>query len=96
MAIAVIAAVAGVVCALAVLGLPNRLVASFQVVHQLSQLSWCLPSSTLKGASKLQHNANWTSLRALAGADEALMMLEEAPQEVLLHLEAEHRHLHSD
>ena len=96
-AIAIIAAAAGPVSAMALMGLPNRLVASFQIGASAITVVMVFAIQHTQGREQAATQRKLDELlRALPGADEGLMMLEEAPQEVLLDIEDGHRHLHSD
>jgi low affinity Fe/Cu permease len=86
-----VAAVAAVV-AIAILGFPGRLVAAFEISASSLTLVVVFAIQHTQGREQAATQRKLDELiRATPGADESLMMLEEAPQQVMLKVEDEQR-----
>ena len=95
-ALVITAAMICLVAAAAVLGFPNRWVAAFEVSVSAVTLVMVFAIQHTQGREQAATQRKLDELiRALPGADESLMMLEEAPREVMLDVEAEQRDVRS-
>ena len=91
-AIVTTAAMICLVAAGAVLGFPSGWVAAFEVSVSAVTLVMVVAIQHTQGREQAATQRKLDELiRALPGADESLMMLEEAPQEVMLDVEEEQR-----
>jgi low affinity Fe/Cu permease len=95
-ALVIIAAVICLVAAGAVLGFPSSWVAAFEVSVSAVTLVMVVAIQHTQGREQTATQRKLDELiRALPGADESLMMLEEAPGEVMLDVEEEQRDVRS-
>jgi len=95
-ALVAIAAVASLVIAMAVLGFPARWVAAFEISTSSATLVMVFAIQHTQGREQAATQRKLDELiRALPGADESLMMLEEAPREFMLEIEDEQRDIRS-
>ena len=91
-ALVITAAMVCLVAAGAVLGFPNHWVAAFEVSVSALTLVMVFAIQHTQGREQAATQRKLDELiRALPGADESLMMLEEAPREVMLDVEAGQR-----
>lgn len=91
-ALVITAAMICLVAAGAVLGFPSSWVAAFEVSVSAITLVMVVAIQHTQGREQAATQRKLDELiRALPGADESLMMLEEAPQEVMLDVEEEQR-----
>ncbi len=96
-ALAITVAVVCLVAAIAVLGFPAHWVAVFEVAASGVTLVMVFAIQHTQGREQAATQRKLDELiRALPGADESLMMLEEASREVMLDVEEEHRNVRSD
>jgi low affinity Fe/Cu permease len=96
-ALAITAAVACFVAAVAVLGFPTHWVAVFEVSASAVTLVMVFAIQHTQGREQAATQRKLDELiRALPGANESLMMLEEAPREVMLGVEEEQRNVRSE
>ncbi len=96
-ALAITAAVVCLVAAVAVLGFPNQWVAVFEVSASGVTLVMVFAIQHTQGREQAATQRKLDELiRALPGADESLMMLEEASREVMLDVEQEQRNVRSE
>jgi low affinity Fe/Cu permease len=96
-ALAVTAVVVCVVAAIAVLGFPSHWVAVFEVSVSGITLVMVFAIQHTQGREQAATQRKLDELiRALPGANESLMMLEEASREVMLDVEEEHRIVRSE
>ena len=95
-ALVITAAMICLVAAGAVLGFPSGWVAAFEVSVSAVTLVMVVAIQHTQGREQAATQRKLDELiRALPGADESLMMLEEAPQAVMLDVEEEQRDLRS-
>jgi|ERR1039458_3783911 low affinity Fe/Cu permease len=96
-AIVVMVAVVAVVLLVVALGFPSKGVAAFELVSSTVTLLMVLVIQHTQGRQEAATQRKLDELlRALPEADEALMMLEEAPAKVLLDVESGHRDIRSE
>jgi low affinity Fe/Cu permease len=96
-ALAISATVACFVVAVAVLGFPSHWVAVFEVSASAVTLVMVFAIQHTQGREQAATQRKLDELiRALPGADESLMMLEEAPREVMLGVEEDQRNVRSE
>ena len=96
-AIVVMVAVAAVVLLVVALGFPGKGVAAFELVSSTVTLLMVLVIQHTQGRQESATQRKLDELlRALPEANEALMMLEEAPAKVLLDVESGHRDIRSE
>jgi low affinity Fe/Cu permease len=96
-ALAITAMVACVVAAVAVLGFPAHWVDVFEVSASGVTLIMVFAIQHTQGREQAATQRKLDELiRALPGADESLMMLEEAPREVMLDVEEGQRNVRSE
>ena len=96
-ALAISATVACFVVAVAVLGFPSHWVAVFEVSASGVTLVMVFAIQHTQGREQAATQRKLDELiRALPGADESLMMLEEAPREVMLDVEEDQRNVRSE
>ena len=97
MALAITAAVVCLVAVVAVLGFPSPWVAVFEVSASGVTLLMVFAIQHTQGREQAATQRKLDELiRALPGADESLMMLEEAPREVMLDVEEGQRNVRSE
>jgi low affinity Fe/Cu permease len=94
-ALAITAAVACFVAAVAVLGFPTHWVAVFEASAVTLVMVFAIQHTQGREQAATQRKLD-ELIRALPGANESLMMLEEAPREVMLGVEEEQRNVRSD
>lgn len=95
-ALAVVVAVLGLVILGAVLGFPDVWVTAFQVSVAAITLVMVFAIQHTQGREQAATQRKLDELiRALPGANESLMMLEEAPGDVMLNVEEEQRDVRS-
>jgi low affinity Fe/Cu permease len=95
-ALAVVVAVLGLVILGAVLGFPDAWVTAFQVSVAAITLVMVFAIQHTQGREQAATQRKLDELiRALPGANESLMMLEEAPGDVMLNVEEEQRDVRS-
>jgi low affinity Fe/Cu permease len=96
-ALAITAAVACCVAAVAVLGFPTHWVAVFEVSASAVTLVMVFAIQHTQGREQAATQRKLDELiRALPGANESLMMLEEASREVMLDVEEGQRNVRSE
>jgi low affinity Fe/Cu permease len=96
-AVVIMVAVIAVVGIVGGLGFPGKAVAGFEVVSSAVTLMMVLVIQHTQGREQSATQRKLDELlRAMPEADEALMMLEEAPQHVLLNVESGHRDIRSE
>lgn len=95
-AIGIIGAMVAMIAAGAVLGFPSGWVAAFEVSASAVTLVMVFAIQHTQGREQAATQRKLDELlRALPGADESLMMLEEAPPQVMLDVEEEQRDVRS-
>ena len=95
-ALVAIAAVVSFVVAIAILDFPSKWVAAFEISISSATLVMVFAIQHTQGREQAATQRKLDELiRALPGADEALMMLEEAPRQFMLDVEDEHRDIRS-
>ena len=95
-ALVAIAAVVSFVVAIAILDFPSKWVAAFEISISSVTLVMVFAIQHTQGREQAATQRKLDELiRALPGADEALMMLEEAPRQFMLDVEDEHRDIRS-
>jgi low affinity Fe/Cu permease len=95
-ALVAIAAVVCFVVAIAILGFPSKWVAAFEISISSVTLVMVFAIQHTQGREQAATQRKLDELiRALPGADEALMMLEEAPRQFMLEVEDEQRDIRS-
>jgi low affinity Fe/Cu permease len=91
-AIAIIVAMIGLIAAGAAIGFPSGWVAAFEVSASAVTIVMVFAIQHTQGREQAATQRKLDEiLRALPGADESLMMLEEAPPRVMLDVEEEQR-----
>lgn len=91
-ALVAITAVASLVVAIAILGLPSKWVAAFEISISSVTLVMVFAIQHTQGREQAATQRKLDELiRALPGADQSLMMLEEAPRRFMLEVEDEQR-----
>ncbi len=96
-ALAITVAVVCLVAVVAVLGFPSHWVAVFEVSASGVTLVMVFAIQHTQGREQAATQRKLDELiRALPGADESLMMLEEAPREVMLDVEEDQRNVRSE
>jgi low affinity Fe/Cu permease len=96
-ALVAIVAVASMAVLIAVLGFPSRWVAGFEVAIASVTLVMVFAIQHTQGREQAATQRKLDELiRAVPGADEAFMMLEEAPQRFMLEVEGEQREIRSN
>ncbi len=96
-AVAITAAVVCVVAAVAILGFPSHWVAAFEVSASGVTLVMVFAIQHTQGREQAATQRKLDELiRALPGADESLMMLEEASREVMRDVEEEQRNVRQE
>jgi low affinity Fe/Cu permease len=94
-ALVAIAAVVSLLVAIAILGLPSKWVAAFEISISSVTLVMVFAIQHTQGREQAATQRKLDELiRALPGADEAFMMLEEAPSRFMLEVEDEQRDIH--
>ena len=95
-ALVAIAAVVSFVVAIAILDFPSKWVAAFEISISSVTLVMVFAIQHTQGREQAATQRKLDELiRALPGADEGLMMLEEAPRQFMLDVEDEHRDIRS-
>jgi low affinity Fe/Cu permease len=95
-ALVAIVAVVSLVVAIALLGFPGKSVAAFEISISSVTLVMVFAIQHTQGREQAATQRKLDELiRALPGADEALMMLEEAPSTYMLEVEHEQRGIRS-
>ena len=96
-ALAITVAVVCLVAVVAALGFPSHWVAVFEVSASGVTLVMVFAIQHTQGREQAATQRKLDELiRALPGADESLMMLEEAPREVMLDVEEDQRNVRSE